>query len=423
MFTVLTIVSGAVILTLNCVMCLDNGLARTPPMGWNTWQVFGCQLNCQRYPNNCLNEDAIKRTADKLVSDGWRDLGYKYVILDDCWLATQRDPITNRIMADPSRFPSGMKGLGQYLHSKNLLFGVTIGYGTLTCSGYPGSMNFLELDAKTMADWEVDYVKMNSCIGRDHVKPGGFEKFSRLLNGTGRPMAFLCTYPLYETRYTKPISVDWKRLQNNCNLVRALPNIYSSWGSVFNIIDEYKLRNNILPKVAGPGHYNDPDMLVLGNNGLSNDQKRAHMGMWCMFAAPLLISADMDKVDEFSASLLRNKHLLAIDQDKGGHQAEFVKSRNDVQLWIRKLDNRPKGWAIACIYTKVDGGPINFSTNLDEFKSQMYTISGDKFELLDVFTGDRFKDVQLTENFTISINPSGIMMFRVNPYKLVYSYQ
>ncbi|KAH9581776.1 hypothetical protein MS3_00000638 [Schistosoma haematobium] len=198
MFTVLTIVSGAVILTLNCVMCLDNGLARTPPMGWNTWQVFGCQLNCQRYPNNCLNEDAIKRTADKLVSDGWRDLGYKYVILDDCWLATQRDPITNRIMADPSRFPS---------------------------------------------------------------------------------------------------------------------------------------------------------------------------------------------------------------------------------LWIRKLNNRPKGWAIACIYTKVDGGPINFSTNLDEFKSQMYTISGDKFELLDVFTGDIFKDVQLTENFTISINPSGIMMFRVNPYKLVYSYQ
>ncbi|RTG91320.1 uncharacterized protein DC041_0011070 [Schistosoma bovis] len=171
-----------------------------------------------------------------------------------------------------------MKGLGQYLHSKNLLFGVTIGYGTLTCSGYPGSMNFLELDAKTMADWEVDYVKMNSCIGRDHVKPDGFEKFSRLLNGTGRPMAFLCTYPLYETRYTKPKSVDWKRLQNNCNLVRALPNIYSSWGSVFNIIDEYKLRNDILPKVAGPGHYNDPDMLVLGNNGLSNDQKRAHIG-------------------------------------------------------------------------------------------------------------------------------------------------
>ncbi|VDO89011.1 unnamed protein product [Schistosoma curassoni] len=195
-------------------------------------------------------------------------------------------------------------------------------------------MNFLELDAKTMADWEVDYVKMNSCIGRDHVKPDGFGKFSRLLNGTGRPMAFLCTYPLYETRYTKHISVDWKRLQNNCNLVRALPNIYSSWGSVFNIIDEYKLRNNILPKVAGPGHYNDPDMLVLGNNGLSNDQKRAHMGMWCMFAAPLLISADMDKVDEFSASLLRNKHLLAIDQDKGGHQAEFVKSRNDVQIAI-----------------------------------------------------------------------------------------
>ncbi|CAH8643971.1 unnamed protein product [Schistosoma rodhaini] len=423
MFTVLTIVSGVAILTLNCVMCLDNGLARTPPMGWNTWRHLGCQVNCNNTQINCLNENAIKRTADKLVSDGWRDLGYKYVIIDDCWISRLRDTKTVALLPDSSRFPSGMKNLAQYLHSKNLLFGITIDYGTGTCAGYPGSLDFLELDAKTLAEWEVDYVKMNSCNSPDHMMPDGFEKFSRLLNGTGRPMMFLCTYPLYGSWYANPKSIDWKRLQNNCNLIRSLPNSFNSWASVMGIIDGYKVRNDVLPKVAGPGQWNDPDMLVLGNNGLSNDQKRVHMGMWCMFAAPLIISTDMDKVDQFSASLLRNKHLLAIDQDEGGHQAEFIKSRNDVQMWIRQLNDCPVGWAIACVYTRSDGGPINFTTNLDEFKSQMYTISGDKFELVDVFTGDKFKDVGLKENFTIPINPSGIMMFRVNPLKLVYSVQ
>uniref|UniRef100_A0A095A3Q8 Alpha-galactosidase n=1 Tax=Schistosoma haematobium TaxID=6185 RepID=A0A095A3Q8_SCHHA len=356
-------------------MCLDNGLARTPPMGWSTVYALGCRVDCQRYPNNCLNEDAIKRTADKLVSDGWRELGYKYVILDDCWLATQRDPITNRIMADPSRFPNrstfivriylnsekifrfqGMEYIAKYLHSKNLLLGVTLSNGAMTCARYPGSMNHLELDAKTVADWGVDYVKMLACHYAENTAPDGFEKFHRLLNATGRPVMFLCTYPAYSYWLSNSNLIDWERLQNNCNLWRVWSNVQSTWGSIIGIINRYKLFNDVFPKVAGPGHYNDPDVLVLG-------------------------------------------------------------------LWIRKLDNCPIGWAIACINTKVDGGPIDFSTNLDEFKSQMYTISGDKFELLDVFTGDRFKDVRLTENFTISINPSGIMMFRVNPYKLVYSYQ
>ncbi|XP_018652892.1 putative alpha-galactosidase/alpha-n-acetylgalactosamini da se [Schistosoma mansoni] len=145
MFTLLTIVSGVVILTLNSVMCLDNGLARTPPMGWNSWLAIDCQVDCVNYPNNCLNENVIKRTADKLVSDGWRDLGYKYVIIDDCWLSRLRDPKTVRLMPDPSRFPSGMKCLANYLHSKNLLFGITIGYGSGTCSGYLGSMDAINI--------------------------------------------------------------------------------------------------------------------------------------------------------------------------------------------------------------------------------------------------------------------------------------
>ncbi|KAH8874615.1 Alpha-N-acetylgalactosaminidase [Schistosoma japonicum] len=381
-----------IILISSNVYGLDNGLARTPPMGWMTWQRFRCQIDCKEYPNDCINENLIKRTADKLVLNGWRDLGYKYVIIDDCWPARKRDSKTNELVPDPDRFPNGMKNVGEYLHSKNLLFGIYLDYGTLTCEGYPGSMNYLELDARSIAEWKVDYVKMDGCYSLPNIQPEGYENFSRLLNTTGRPMVFVI-------------------LKKNCNLWRVLGDIQDSWSSVVSIINAYKIRNDILPKVAGPGHWNDPDTLLLGNYGLSNDQKRVHFGMWCMFAAPLLISADMDNMDGFSVSLLRNAHLLAIDQDKGGHQAEFVKSRNG--FWIRQLDGDPIGWAIACFYTIDGGGPIHLFTSLHEFISQAYMITGEHFELIDVFTGVKFNEVKLNETFKIVINPSGIMMYRV----------
>ncbi|CAH8294706.1 unnamed protein product [Schistosoma turkestanicum] len=163
-------------------------------------------------------------------------------------------------------------------------------------------------------------------------------------------------------------------------------------------------------------------MMILGHSGLSDDQKRVHMGMWCMFAAPLLITTDLENWDKVSASLFSNKYLIAIDQDKGGHLAEYITTRNDVQMWIRKLDECPVGWAIACVYTKIGGRSTNFRTSLDEFKSSTYTISGEKFELMDVFTGTTIRDVALTEKFEISINPTGISMIRVKPYTIEYSY-
>ncbi|CAH8539069.1 unnamed protein product [Schistosoma turkestanicum] len=414
-FNIVTIILELII-TLTCftpVLCLNNGLAITPPMGWMTWQRFRCQIDCERYPNDCINEQLIKRTADKLAMDGWRDLGYRYVIIDDCWPERQRDTQTNEIIADRIRFPNGIKSISKYLHSKNLLFGIYLDYGLKTCENYPGSMNYLNVDANSLAQWEADYVKMDGCNSSEEIMPDGYEIFAKLMNATGRPIVFSCSYPAYLPWINNSNLINWERLQQNCNLWRMLGDIQDSWSSVVSIINAYKLRNDILPKVAGPGHWNDPDMLLLGNFGLSIDQQRVQMGMWCMFAAPLIISTDMDKLDAFSASLLRNPRLLAINQDKGGHQAEYITTKNHTQLWIRQLDGNPMGWAIACFYTTDGGGPIHLDISLEQFHSATYKISGDTFELTDVFTGDIVKGITLTEKFMIPINPSGIMMFRV----------
>nr|CAH8863340.1 unnamed protein product [Trichobilharzia regenti] len=404
-----------IIISITGTWTLDNGMARTPPMGWMSWQRFRCQIDCQEYPNDCISEKLIQRTADKLASDGWSQLGYRYLIIDDCWQSKERDPKSNQIVADQKRFPNGIKSLSEYIHSKNLLFGIYLDYGTLTCQEYPGSMHYLEVDAKSLVDWNTDYVKMDGCYSPPEAMPDGYEKFSKLMNSTGRRMVFSCSYPAYIEWIQNPKLIDWKRLQKNCNLWRMLGDVQDSWSSVVNIINAYVISNKILPSIAGPGHWNDPDMLLLGNFGLSNDQKRVQMGMWCMFAAPLLISADMDQLDDVSVALLTNANLLAIDQDKGGHQAEFIKSDRNVQYWIRQLDSDPVGWAIACLNLDDGGGPIHLHVNLDEFKSTLYKILGDKFQLVDVFTGKKVGVVKRTENFTIIVNPSGIMMYRVTP--------
>ncbi|KAK4468850.1 hypothetical protein MN116_008015 [Schistosoma mekongi] len=295
-----------------------------------------------------------------------------------------------------------------------------LNYGTKTCSNYPGSMNYLEVDAKSVAKWKVDYVKMDKCNSPVSIQPEGFENFSRLLNATGRRIVFSCGYPANVSWLKNPNLNDWSKLPESCNTWRLLGDVQESWTSVFSIINAYISGNNVIPKLAGPGHWNDPDVLLMSSFGLPDVQKRVQFGLWCMFAAPLLIATDMDKLDDFSVSLLRNKQLLAIDQDKGGHQAEFVKTRNYVQMWIRLLDDDPVGWAIAYFYTIAGGKPIYFHTSLNEFNSQLYSISGDYFELIDVFTGVTFKKIELNEKFMITINLSSIMMYRVKP---IHHYQ
>ncbi|XP_058013846.1 alpha-N-acetylgalactosaminidase-like isoform X7 [Ahaetulla prasina] len=237
---------------------LDNGLLRTPPMGWEPWLRFKCNTDCAKDPENCISEHLIKAMADRLAVDGWKELGYEYVTLDDCWAAGKRD-VRGRLQADPQRFPSGMKALADYVHSKGLKFGIYSDLGNATCAGYPGTtLDTVETDANTFAEWGVDMLKLDGCFSDSSLKAIGYPKMSRALNQTGRPIALSCSWPAYEGGL--PPKVNYTLLGQICNFWRNYADIEDTWDSLFHIIEWYGDNQDILQPASGPGRWNDPDM-------------------------------------------------------------------------------------------------------------------------------------------------------------------
>ncbi|KAL7054989.1 hypothetical protein AAHC03_024524 [Spirometra sp. Aus1] len=390
---------------------LDNGLARTPPMGWMTWQRYRCQTDCVNYPNECINEDLIRRTAEHMVKDGWLSKGYQYIVIDDCWPEMERDASTKRLLPDSSRFPSGMKNLSDFVHSLGLKFGIYLDFGTKTCEGYPGSMDFLETDAQTMADWGVDYIKMDGCFSDAAVQAIGYHEFSQFLNATGRPIVFSCSYPAYEPWTDPAFPFNWTMLQQDCNLWRMLDDVQDSWASVMGIIGAYEKHSTLLAESAGPGHWNDPDMLLLGNYGLSHDQARVQMGMWAMFAAPLLLSTDLSVISSESKDLLQGDLLLQINQDPLGEQAVFRDTIGGIKVWTRRLSNFNNGSAVAFLNpSDSSGGPVRIVVSLEQL---VVLETPSTFYLTDAFSGKTFATVDIHTPFEVRINPSGIVLLIV----------
>uniref|UniRef100_T1GT70 Alpha-galactosidase n=1 Tax=Megaselia scalaris TaxID=36166 RepID=T1GT70_MEGSC len=270
---------------------LDNGLALTPPMGFMSWQRFRCITDCDSRPDECISENLFKNIADKIVEEGYKDVGYEYVIIDDCWLEFDRDNETNKLVPDKKRFPNGMKAVADYIHSKGLKFGLYEDYGTKTCAGYPGVIDHMQLDAQTFAEWEVDYVKLDGCYANYETMDKGYSEFGNLLNQTGRPMIYSCSWPVYQ-EYQGMIP-NYDLLKRFCNLWRNWGDIDDSYQSLREIMDYFAKNQDRIQPHAGPGHWNDPDMLLLGNYGLSYDQSKTQMAIWAILAAPLLMSTDL----------------------------------------------------------------------------------------------------------------------------------
>ena len=302
---------------------LDNGLAKTPPMGWNSWNKFSCKG---------LNEKVVRETADTMVSSGMKDAGYQYVILDDCW-QTGRDASGN-IVADAERFPSGIKALADYVHSKGLKFGIYTDAGTKTCAGRPGSVGHEYQDARQYANWGVDYLKEDWCS----TLPGQSSEASYTLMrdalaATGRPIVF----SICEWGSTKP----WLWAGPIGNMWRSTGDIQDCWdckkkwggNGVLQIID---LMGPIY-SYAGPGHWNDPDMLEVGNGGMTTAQYRAHFSMWALFAAPLIAGNDMAHMTPEIGEILLNKDVIAVDQDPMGIQGRLVHKDGDLEVWSKQL--------------------------------------------------------------------------------------
>ena len=291
-------------------------VALTPPMGWNSWNHFGCDVS----------ESLIRETADAMVSSGMRAAGYHYVVIDDCWQVS-RDA-SGTIVADPQRFPHGIKALADYVHSKGLKFGIYTDAGTKTCQGRPGTLGFEERDARTYASWGVDYVKEDWCNASGLVAPVQYEKFRRALDRTGRAIVL----SICEWGSNQP----WEWAPKMGNLWRTTDDISDNWASMLSNLDQSAQHST----VARPGAWNDPDMLEIGNGGMTPDEYRAHMSLWAMQAAPLIAGNDLRTMSAETKEILTNPEVIAVDQDSLGAQGILVSSGPpERQVWSKPLRN------------------------------------------------------------------------------------
>ncbi|XP_044771717.1 alpha-N-acetylgalactosaminidase isoform X1 [Neomonachus schauinslandi] len=303
------------------VLMLENGLLQKPPMGWLAWERFRCNTNCDEDPKNCISERLFMEMADHLAQDGWRDLGYTYLNIDDCWIGG-RDA-KGRLVPDPKRFPNGIAFLADYAHSLGLKLGIYGDMGNFTCMGYPGTtLDKVIQDAQTFAEWKVDMLKLDGCFSTPEERAKGYPKMAAALNATGRPIAFSCSWPAYEGGL--PPKVNYTLLAEICNLWRNYDDIQDSWSSVLSILNWFVDNQDILQPVAGPGHWNDPDMLLIGNFGLSFEQARAQMALWTVLAAPLFMSTDLRTISAQNMDILQNPLMIKINQDPLGIQGRRI---------------------------------------------------------------------------------------------------
>ena len=338
------------LLVLFIVTCANaqkfEGLALTPPMGWNSWNTF--QGN--------INEQLVMEMADAIVSSGMKDAGYTYLVLDDAWMAKERDPKTGDLVPDPVKFPRGMKAVSDYVHSKGLKFGLYNCAGTLTCAGYPGTRGYEYQDARFYASVGTDYLKFDWCSSRGINAHEAYTTMSKALSKAGRPILFsLCEWGSNRPwTWAAPVGHIWRTTGDITAQFEGIKNhgTYSSL-SAMKILDS----QDTLRKYAGPGHWNDPDMLEVGN-GLTESENRAHFSMWCMIAAPLIAGNDLRKMTPSTSAVLASKEVIAVDQDSLGIQAMKYASKDSLETWIKPLKNGD--WAVCFLNRKTTAQPVNF---------------------------------------------------------------
>jgi alpha-galactosidase len=304
----------------------DSAVAATPPMGWNDWYSFGCNLN----------EKLVEQTADAMVSSGMRDAGYKYVNLDDCWLSHSRDANGN-LQADPAKFPDGIKAVADYVHARGLKLGIYEDVGTKTCAGYPGSYGHVQQDAGTFASWGIDFVKADWCnvpfsdfpgLTQQQVAIKLYTAYSQALRATGRPMLFsICEW--------NPSLQPWTWAPAIANMWRTSNDYGDSWSQILANLDE----EASIAQYAGPGHWNDPDILQAGLGGMTASEDQAHFSAWAMLAAPLLAGNDLRTMSATTKAILTDRDVIAIDQDPKGAEATRLSHTSNADVWTRPLAN------------------------------------------------------------------------------------
>ena len=323
-----------------------EGLAMTPPMGWNSWNTFETNID----------EDLVKQTADIMVSSGMKDAGYTYIVLDDGWMTHERDADGN-LVPDPEKFPHGMKALIDYVHSKGLKFGLYNCAGTKTCAGYPGTRGYEYQDARFYASLGIDFLKYDWCNTEGITAKEAYTTMSNALKTAGRPIVFsLCEWGDNDPwEWAEPVGNLWRISGDiypcfDCEFKH--PENWSSWG--FMKIAE--MRKGIR-KYSGPDHWNDFDMLEVGN-GMTVAEDRSHFTLWSIMASPLIAGNDFRSMSKETLEILTNKDMIAINQDKLGIQGFRYSAENGLEVWVKPLSNGD--WAVTFLNRSDAEKKINF---------------------------------------------------------------
>lgn len=358
-----------------------NGLAKTPPMGWNSWNKFRTRID----------DRTVREIADALVSTGLRDAGFIYVNIDDGW-QWKRDE--QGVLQPNPNFPD-MKALADFVHSKGLKIGIYSSPGPTTCGGFTGSYGHEEIDARTWAAWGFDYLKYDWCsasrVWKDEDMQAVYQRMGEALRKAGRPIVYaLCQYGRNKVQEWGP--------KVGGNLWRTTGDIRDQWASM----ERIGFSQSDLAPYAGPGHWNDPDMLEIGNGGMTSDEYRTHFSLWSLVASPLLAGNDIRNMDDMTRSILLNKEVIAINQDRLGKAASRISQQGETEVWARPLD---KGaWAV---------GLFNRRAAATEVSVQWAALKlSGKWKVRDLWAHADLGSQ--AEGFSATVPPHGVVLLRLS---------
>lgn len=374
---------------------VSRGLALTPPMGWNTWNKFGCNVS----------DELVRGMADALVKSGMKDAGYQYVVIDDCWQVS-RDANAN-IVVDPKRFPNGMKPVADYVHSLGLKFGIYSDAGSQTCAGRPGGLGHEYQDAITYASWGVDYLKYDWCHTSTQDAKASYANIRAALDSAGRPIVLsIC-------EWGKNQPWLWGK-EVGGNLWRTTDDIKDRWGGkekwpgggccsngVLAILDEQVG----LESYAGPGHWNDPDMLEVGNGGMTTIEYRSHFSLWAILAAPLIAGNDLRNMSPETHDILTNKEVIAVDQDPLGREGRRVAKNGDLEIWAKQMQDGSR--AVVLLNRGASTQPITLNWEQIGYPAHLSASVRDLWAHKDLG--------KFTQKFSAPLESHGVVMVTVKP--------